>query len=383
MTVFKTYLKVLNKNRWVILMYAVIILVFAGFNMKTSDNNLNFTAAIPDIYILNNDIEGKITKDLISYISKHANIKDIKSDDESIKDALFYRDVNYIITIPKNFHVDFLSHKNPEIEIKTTKDYPASLANILLEDYLTTANIYNHLHLSESELIAKINESLKQNVEVSITSTLDSNSLNQATFYFNFTNYCFLASCIFIICLILSSFRNTNIKKRTIISSMNYQKFNQELFFSNALFAFILWFFYLLLSFILVGSVMFSAHGVLYLLNSFIFMLCTLSLAFLLGNLVSNKEALNGIVNVIALGSSFLCGAFVPVEYLPTSVLNIAHIFPSYWFIKNNNLIKGIETFNKISLRPFFINIGILIFFMLIFIILMNIISSKKRKIAY
>ena len=36
-----------------------------------------------------------------------------------------------------------------------------------------------------------------------------------------------------------------------------------------------------------------------------------------------NKNAINGIINVVALGSSFLCGTFVPVEFLPNRVFFI------------------------------------------------------------
>ena len=59
---------------------------------------------------------------------------------------------------------------------------------------------------------------------------------------------------------------------------------------------------------------MFSIHGIFYLINSFIFSICATTIALFIGNIVSNKNAISGIVNVIALGSSFLCGAFVPME---------------------------------------------------------------------
>ena len=64
------------------------------------------------------------------------------NDEEAINDALFYRDVNYIIHIPKNFREDFLKGKNPKIKIKTTKDYNSVLAENLLNNYIKTANIF-------------------------------------------------------------------------------------------------------------------------------------------------------------------------------------------------------------------------------------------------
>jgi len=382
MTIFKTFLKVLNKYKITIIMYAVILIFFAGFNMKSNDNNINFVASKPDILIVNNDTEEGITKDLINYLKANNNLKNIKEDSDAIDDALFYRDVNYIVYIPNNFRIDFLRGKNPQIEVKSTGDYNASLAEMMVKKYLKLANIYNKSNLSEAEIIKNINEIISTKSEIELTTKLDTELLTKVSSYYNFTNYCFLASTLYIICLILSSFRNELVNKRTIISSLPYQKFNLKLLSCNIFFATFLWLFYVLLSVILFGSIMFTIHGLLYILNSFIFMIFTVTLAFLIGNLLRNKEAINGIVNVIALGTSFLCGAFVPMEYLPTSVLNIAHALPSYYFIKNNNLIKSLEIFNSPNLKPLIINIAIIILFSIIFVILNNAIMRKKQKIS-
>ena len=381
MTVFRTFLKVLNKCKAPIIMYTVFLIFFGGFNMQTSDNSTSFVASKPDILIINNDEEVGITKNLIEYIEKNSNIMDIKQTEEAINDALFYRDVNYIIYIPENFREDFLNHKNPEIQIKSTGDYQASLAEMMLERYIKVANTYNEVAESEEELISNINDTLSKQTEVEITSKLDTDNLSKVAFYYNFANYALLAGCIYVICLILSSFKNEKIRKRTIISSMNYKEYNRKLLLSNSLFAIVLWFFYVSLSFILLGDIMFTAHGLIYIINSFIFTLCTLTIAFLIGNLVSNKNAINGIVNVVALGSSFLCGSFVPMEWLPDSVLKIAHILPSYWYIKTNELLKTMETFNFDTMKPILINMAVIIAFTLLFVVITNFVSSKKRKI--
>ena len=97
---------------------------------------------------------------------------------------------------------------------------------------------------------------------------------------------------------------------------------------------------------------------------------------------MNNKNAINGIVNVVALGSCFLCGEFVPMEWLPDFVLKIAHILPSYYYIYTNELLKTIDSFDFTSLKPIFINMGILVVFIIGFVILNNILSRKKRKIG-
>lgn len=381
MTVFNTFLKILNKNKFIIIMYTVILVSFAGFNMQTSDTSFSFVSSKPDVLIINNDVEEGITADLIKYISENSNIIDIEDKGDNVNDALFYRDVNYIIYIPRNYRENFLNGLNPEIEIKTTGDYESEIARMLLSRYVNLANTYLKISDNEDELIKNINESLKVGSKIEVTSKLDTNKLSKATYYYNFANYSILAGCVYVICLILSSFKSEKIRKRTVISSTKYSKYNKELMLSNSILAIVLWLLYVILSFIIVGNIMFTVHGLLYILNSFVFTLCALSLAFLIANIITNKNAINGIVNVVALGSSFLCGAFVPIQYIPDAVLLIAHIFPSYWYIQNNELIKVMEVVNMDTLKPLLINVSVMIGFIVLFIIITNIVTKKLRKV--
>lgn len=258
MTVFKTFLKILNKNKFVVLLYTIILLVFGVFNMTTSENNTNFIATKPDILIINKDEEIGLTKNLIEYIKDNSNIIDIKLEEDSVNDALFYRDVNYIIYIPENYRQTILNGEEPEIQIKSTGDYQSSYAKMLLSRYIKIQNIYSNEISNEEELIEKINNSLENETQIEVTSKLDTNSLSKASFYYNFASYSILAGAIYVICLILSSFNEKSIRKRTIISSMNYKKHNKILLLSNGLFAIALWLFYIAISFIIVGETMFS-----------------------------------------------------------------------------------------------------------------------------
>ena len=301
MTVYKTFFKVVNKYKFLIIIYTAMLILFAGFNMQTSQNSTNFVAEKPDVLIINNDKEQKLSKNLVEYIEKNSNIVDIENDEEARNDALFYRDVSYIIYIPENYSKDFLNGLNPEINIKSAGDAGSSYAEMMLTRYIKVANIYQKELQNEDELIKTINETLEKEAETEITSKLDTDNLSRAAFYYNFMNYSILAGCVYVICIIISSFREEKIRKRTVISSMNYKKFNRQLLVSNGALALILWFLYVVLSFILIGDIMFTAHGLILIANSFVFSICSLTIAFLIANLINNKNAINGIINVVAL----------------------------------------------------------------------------------
>ncbi len=379
MIVFKTFLNVLKACKVPIIMYTVILVFFGAFNMQTSEHTIDFVDSKPSVTIVNRDEDRGITSHLIHYMESHTELKEFGSSEE-VDDALFYRDISYVIFIPEHFRDELLSGKRPHIEVKSTKDYGASLSEMMLNRYLKAIDVYLEFGMeSEDALIRYMDNMLLDDVDTKITSTLDTGQLSKASFYYNFASYSLLAGCVYVICLILSSFQSEKIRKRTIISSMSDRKYNTILLLSNLLFAILLWFLYVVLSFILIGNVMFSAHGLLYILNSFVFVLCALSLSFMIGKLISNKNAINGIVNVVALGSSFLCGAFVPMEWLPPVVLKIAHLLPSYYYIKSNNLIEEIEVFQMDSLVPIILNMVCILGFAVVFIVITQIVSRRKR----
>ena len=268
MTVFKTFFKILNKNKFIVILYTVILLVFGGFNMQTSEKSLSFKPSKPSITIVNNDEEVGITKSFIKYIKDNSKTPNIKSDNESLDDALFYEDTSYIVFIPKNYHNDFINGKNPSITIKKSNNYNAAYADMIVKRYLSIANSYVGSINNEDELIKLIDDTIDTDVKIEITSKIDSTNIDKASFYFNFESYSILACLIYVICLILSIFNNQNIHKRTIISSTNYKKNNRILLLSNILYALILWLFYLIASIVLLGNIIFTSYGLVFSINS-------------------------------------------------------------------------------------------------------------------
>lgn len=379
MIVFKTILKILNKLKGMLILYTVMLILITVLT-QTSDNNLaKFEESKPDILIINKDEQSDLTNNFVKYLAKHANLADIDiKDEEKINDALFYRDVNYVIYIPKNFTNDILQGKKPIMNYKSTNDESASYSQMLVNKYIKTALIYKDYYQA-NDLIKKINETLSTNTNVKIKTHLDTSKVSAATRYFNFLNYAFLAGCVYCISMILASLKEENVNKRTIISSYSLRKYNRIVLLSNACVILLMWLFYMILSFLLFKKLMFSFNGILYMINSLVFAFCGLTIGFLIGNITQNKNAIGGIVNVVALGSSFLCGCFVPISYLPNYVLKIAKILPSYYFVINNELTKSIEIFSWGNIKPLLINNIVIICFGILFIIITNFINKKKQ----
>lgn len=376
MTVFKAFLKILNKNKGLIILYTTMLLIFAGSNMSLNDNNTNYVSSKPKIVIVDNDND-IISKNMAEYLKDNCKVTNVKN----IDDALFNRQIHYVIYIPKNYTKDLLSGKNPTINVKKTNTFESSLAEMIFTRYINVARTYSKDISDTNELTKKITDTLKEESDVKVKSKLKTNSLEKAAFYYTFLSYSIVAALVYVICIILSSFRNINIAKRNIVSSVNYKKLNLQLLISSFSFSFVLWIFYILLSLILVGNIMFTPRGLVFIVNSLLFTICATGIAFLIGNLVNSKNAIGGIVNVVAIGSSFLCGVFVPMEWLPSYVVNMGKILPTYWYVDTNNYLKTIEDINSSNIGHIIINMCIVLGFTIVFIILSNIIYNKKRKI--
>ena len=379
MTVFKTFWKVVNKYKGTFIMYTIMLIVFGSMNTLSNKDNNVYVDSKPDILIVNNDEEIGITRNLINYLKENSNIVNIKDTEEARNDALFYRDVSYIIYIPKNYRSDVLKGNNPEIDIKTNNTYDSSFTEIMLTRYINIQNVYAKYIDNEEELINAINSNLVNHTNTIMTSKIDTNNLTRLSRFFNFASYSIMAVVIFIICLTLTSFKEDNIRKRITISSMPYTKHNRQILLASLIYSLIVWIIYVILGIIIFNKEMFTIRGLIFSINTLIFCFCALTLALLISSSVNNKNAITGIVNVVALGQAFLCGAFIPTEFMPSSVLKMAHILPAYWYNNTNDLLSSITEINISSLKPILINSGVLILFSLVFIVINNLVTKKKQ----
>ena len=377
MTVFKTYWKIVKKNIGIIILYTVMLLVFGTMNLKANKNSFEFISSKPDIIIVNNS-SGIITDNLISYLKTNANVKNI-TDENDIDDAVFFRDANYVIYIPKDFETKLESGKEVNIDIKTNNSYDSYIASELLNRYLDVFSKYMNLYNDKILAIQKLDNTLNKKADVVIENKTSLNS--KTSLFYNFSSYSIMAIVIYIICLVLSSFNDEKISKRTNVSGMNYKTFNNYLYISSFTFTFIIFIVYLILSFLILKSSILNINGILYGLNMFIFFIVSFTMAILISNLVKSKGAISGVVNVISLGSAFLCGAFIPVKYMPSFALKIAHIFPTFYFIDNNEYIASLQNFDKASYEFVLKNFIIMTVFIIFFLILNTLVTRLKRKV--
>ena len=378
MIVFKTFLKILNKNKWLVIMYTALLIGMSYLSMSGLESSLTFESVKPKINIRDND-NSKISEDFVEYMKENSEFVEVSNYENGLDDAIFYRQVEYYISIPENYFEDLINGKDVAVEVKSPGMFNSMVAERMSNRYIRLIKANSGRAQDDDELINLVRLNLENEVEVSMSSEVDSMGMLKLSSYFNFANYTILASFVFVISMILNSFNSDMIHKRITISSMPYKEHNKFLLLSNLFLAAFIFVIVILGAIPSVGNSLFTLNGLFIIINMFIFMMSGMALAILIGNLVKGKEAISGIANVVSLGSSFLCGSFVAQSYLPSSVLTIAHIFPSYYYIKSNDLIGNIEKFNFDNMLPVLINTFVLIGFFILFVVLNNIVLKKKR----
>ena len=386
MQVYKAYFKIIKKNIGQLSIYLIIFLLFAIIfgKVSTSPKDTDFESTKVNISIINKDENSKLISGLTDYLKENANIVDVGTSKEDLQDALFFREAEYIITIPKGFTKEILKG-NKDINIEKTV-IPNSTSEIYMDNlinrYLNTVKMYTSTidNISQAKLVSNVNKDLSHTTDVKIK-TYDNDYSNNASCanYYNFFAYSMFAVLILGISLVMISFNNKDLKRRNLASSLSMKNMNIQMVFANITYALVVWFVMIIASFIMFKNYMFTINGLLSLLNSFVFTLAALSISILISNLVTSRNALSAVVNVIALGSCFISGVFVPQQYLGDKVLSIAKFNPTYWYVKANDDIAILVNYSNENMRPIFMSMIIVLGFALAVYAVTLVVIKQKR----
>jgi ABC-2 type transport system permease protein len=137
-----------------------------------------------------------------------------------------------------------------------------------------------------------------------------------------------------------------------------------------------------ILAYILSGQKGIGPNLLLLYLNTLVFSITALSIAFLAGKFIKGYGAQSAVANVLSLGLSFISGIFVPQFLLGETVLKIASFTPTYWYIKAVEAIKDLSVYSFTNLKPVFADMLIQLAFAAACFIIALVASKQKRQNA-
>lgn len=387
MQVFRAYFKILNKHKISVIIYTVMFLAITiAITSKIDVSSDKFEVKKVKIMIVNNDGKSALTDGFLDYLKSYATFVEPKGDEEARRESLFFGETEYILTIPKGFSDSFIKGKAMELQKQTIPNSMEAMSiDNVIDSYLNIAKVYlkDLPGLDSKKMNGYIKAVLKDETQVKLNkevkdSVVASNEFNSN--FFNYLAYVIIAVSISAVSMIMFSFNRIDIRRRQTASPLTSRQFNLQLLLANLFFVFAFLVMFIVAGYILNSSRMINTNTILIWLNGFVFSLTALSISYLIGITVAERKAIAVLSTVISLSLSFLSGVFVPQMYLGASVLRVATFLPTYWYVKANNALMNVTSFQWSDISRVFGYMAIETGFTIAIISIAMVVSKRKRR---
>jgi len=445
MQVFRAYFRVMRASAGMISIYLVVFVGMAVLVTLTSSQSAvtEFNETRTRVAVINRDGDAPLAQGLADYIGDTFTVVRYEDDPEKLQDALFYRDVEYVAIIPQGFSATFMAagsgrpgdtghagdlgqadgdsqaSGSRQVQVAGSVDssgrldvsdqtaviqkviVPASTSgqyvDIRIDEFLNTASIHRDLGMAgdvgetpeerQARLVAAVRADLAGEVPVSLrvagrVSETSKESDSRYASYFAYQSYALVAMVMMGISSIMIAFNKRDLHLRNLCTPVPQRGFDLAIAAGHAVFALGCWAIMVLFGLILNGTGPFSSgRGWLYLANSLVLTAVAAAIGFAVGHFVKTSSGQSGAVNVISLGMSFLCGAFVSQAIMRQSVLAVAKFLPVYWYIRANDSIAALASSASGSPYPIYgfmlVQLGFAVA-----ILSVTLLFSKERRLA-
>lgn len=389
MQVFRTYYKILKKQLVSMLIYGVLFLILTVIITSTIKvENQQFEAKKVKTMVINEDGDNDFIDGFMNYLGEYATFVEPLEDEEARKDALFFRKVVYILTIPQGFTDQFILGGTAALIKETVPNTQESFAvDNAVNNYLNKARAYLQ-HVPDINL-KDLNTFVSSNLKEQAPVTMEVKKKDEVTYsngfnmnYFNYLGYILMSCFITGISVVMHSFHGLDIRRRHSTSPMTNRSMNLQLILGNFTYVFAYLIIFITAGYILNRDRMVNANTLMTWLNVFVFSLTVLALSYLVGISITSKKAVQAIATAVSLSLAFISGVFVPQQFLTAPVLKVASFTPAYWYVKANNAIEGISSLRWSENSAIFSYMTIQLGFALALFSISLVVSKRKRQQA-
>lgn len=366
MKVFKGFLKIALRNIHVMFVYLGIYLIIT-FMIQASVKNTGvdqFQAVSLPVAVMDHD-GGTLAEGIRTFVKHNHKLVELEDKKEVLQEALFYRNVDYIITIPKGIETLLMEEEDALQSSKVPGSTKAYYVDQQINTFLNQVRVY---HDSGNSMKDAVQSALKLTEEKANVTLLDKNGnggvIPEYMYLFRFFPYIFIAVICFVTSLVMVVFREKDLKRRLQCAPISLRRQNWEQILAFLVLGVIFWILIHIIPAVIYQKEFLESPTLIYLLmNTFALMLVSLALSFFVGSIARNAQVIQSIVNVISLGMCFVGGVFVPYEMLGTSIRKVAQILPVYWYGKNNDILGSNITLTSQLQTEFFKGLGIQVLF--------------------
>ena len=382
MPVFKTNIRIVKQNYIAVLLYVVIFIglaIIMASDAKATDEKA-FKPTSISLGIVDRDLSST-SKAIINYLSEYHKVIPLADDKELMQDELYYRNVEYILIIPTQFETSLFDGADVSLDcIKIPNSNSGLYVDLQIEQLLRTLRSFLSAGYDLPSAMLKSKEVLASETNVSLSLDKETSlSTPKYYYYYKFLPYILIALMIQTISTTLYVFNKQDIRKRNICSSESLKSRNFQLVLGSFVVSICIYLLVTVVGFILYRNEISNSATIPYcLLNSFIFLIVSISLGYFIGIIGHNLEAISAYGTVLSLAFSFLGGVFVPLSVMSENVKSFSRFVPTYWYTKTNDLLMNLSEVSAKLREEIFIGYFVQLCFALAIFCIALVFSKKK-----
>jgi len=386
MQVFKACLKIIKRNLPSMMIYLSVFLVFVILVTlwNPQSETEDFTTSRPRMTIINDDTGHPLSEGLKNYLYTYAQSVELDGSGDQILDALFFRQIVYVLRIPNGFGNALANGDTHPKLIRTTlpDSYQGAYSDQLINRYLTTTARFLNASpdMELSTVVRQVNQVLEQSADVSLRSEATGNGFSSMIYFYIFLAYSLTAVMILGVSSLMLAFQNKDIRRRNFSSPVQITQYNFQLILGNLIFAVVTCLILCLVSLFFYRRFADFPRWLLLVLNTFVFIITIMGLSFLLSQFIRSRGMQQAVANVVSLGTCFISGVFVPQELLGENVLAVASFTPTYWYINAIRLIQHTESVSRSFMNRYAVSLLIQLSFAVAFLVVALVVSKQKRQ---
>lgn len=381
MQVFKLYFKILRSYLNFMLMYIGIFLcIFLGLIIPQVSQlkNEDYTQSQCDFAVFDYD-NSELSNALIQYLQTIHHLEKIADDEkETIQDELYELNVHCVIRVKEGFEQAF--ERGEGAEFLELFSIPNTTVSVLfeqnLQSYLNVVHTYQSAGFEIKEAITQTALVMDTSVEVDFVDQEGAASERPIYYFYKYVNWVFIAMCVNSISTVLLSLDKKKLRDRIQCSAYPFLRMNLEIILGVLTTGFLICSFCIVMVSVVYPKEMLEPNGIFYILNAFCAMAVTLAITFLISKVTNKPQVISLMSNVVGLGMAFLCGVFVPLDFLSETVVQIAHFLPVYW---NVRALQMIERYQAEDRGTLFLYMGIQLLFAVAILCIGMVIARRKR----
>ncbi|WP_315583147.1 ABC transporter permease [Actinomyces viscosus] len=391
MSTFKTCLRIVAAHRAYVLIYLVVMSLFGLLTgvARSEDYSSQVTKATASVAVIDRD-DSAVSHGIRDYVESVGKVQPLEDSRQDIQDAIAQNRVNYVLIIPAGYGQDLQQAARQGAEpprMDTVISYESASGALMdvrtgsytgqVADYLST------LTDDPARAVALAKDTMDHSAAAERIAQDTTPLPHNLVVYARFSFYPLLAFAIVTISTLMTSLGRRAVRSRLDAAPVSGRTRNLGLLGACLIAGAVgwLWIFGL-------GVAAFGADAVttsaplLGVVGAALgaYMLVAVSVGFLMGQIGLGQNAANAIANIGGMALSFLAGAWVPVEWLPDAVAQVARLTPGYWA---DQAISGAYTATSMSaevIGSLLVNCGICaLFAVAIFAVAMAVGRSRAR----